>query len=289
MDSDDRRSRYQDGADRYLRHVDDTYVFDESSGLYKPISRHKQNDAEEKRRVEVQGQPLRIQTKVDWDWLDILFKTLGFLATVATLVLLWLTVRYAHRQWKAMDQTLGEVQKQTVSVKESADAAKKSADVGEEMLLTSRAVISLGGPRIDAASRTISFNIENTGKIRSGTIRIVSYAEVNTMEKPQANSQRGYMVAYWRQTRYDGISAGDQTSIGYSPVLNIDVDAIRSGLQSFVIGFEITYNDGFTNTPARKISRVMCSYAIGPPEFIRFGECLPINSPQGHSVESMRL
>jgi hypothetical protein len=95
----------RDESARYIDQVCDAYVFDESTGIYKPRAPQEGQQERPQGAVEIGGQPLRTETKVTRDWFDTLLKCIGLVISFATLVLLVLTVYYAHNQWTEAKRT----------------------------------------------------------------------------------------------------------------------------------------------------------------------------------------
>ncbi|HEY6768917.1 MAG TPA: hypothetical protein VI386_29535 [Candidatus Sulfotelmatobacter sp.] len=75
-----RHNQYYANAE--LRNVDDTYVFDAASGLYKPKSYNRENNSEAQTSRVIYDGPIDIRTRRDW---------FNILLTVLTLLVL---VRY---------------------------------------------------------------------------------------------------------------------------------------------------------------------------------------------------
>jgi hypothetical protein len=119
------RKQDQQNAEAHLRKVSDRYVYDSSSGLYK----QKSANHEENRSTDTNGHSHSFPFFVDVrrDWVPIVVSALS-------IALLGVTIYYARKQWKAMDDTLREIKKQTISNKTSAEAAKSSADTAAATL-----------------------------------------------------------------------------------------------------------------------------------------------------------
>lgn len=99
------RRQYQDETDAYLDKVSGRYVFDSASGIYrqKP-SQHHENSGSADATGRYKWIPFWVNVQRDW----IVIAISGF-----TTLLLFVTVYYSHKQWKAMNDTLCEARKQT--------------------------------------------------------------------------------------------------------------------------------------------------------------------------------
>jgi hypothetical protein len=105
MDKEYSRGNEEKDPSANLRQVDETYVFDESSGLYKPVGTAKKEEPGNRRIVELDGQVLRTRTSVSRDWFDYIVKFFGFLVSIGTLLLLTFTVIFSNRQWREAKRT----------------------------------------------------------------------------------------------------------------------------------------------------------------------------------------
>ncbi|HTB98107.1 MAG TPA: hypothetical protein VK716_13935 [Terracidiphilus sp.] len=85
-----------------LRDVDDTYIFNTSSGLYEPKTYSRQNN-EHPNPGAVKKRPMFLH--VNRDWLTVIISILALAVSIGTLALLGKTVYWAHEQWKQMRAT----------------------------------------------------------------------------------------------------------------------------------------------------------------------------------------
>jgi hypothetical protein len=109
--------------DRYLRNIDDSYVFDATTGLYKPKTYNEQTQSDNKKPG---SHPrFRIFTDPKRDWVAI---TVG----VLTLIVVGLYTHYARKQWQEAHRTA----EQAVI---SACAAKSAAETADATLKNSQA------------------------------------------------------------------------------------------------------------------------------------------------------
>lgn len=130
------RSDEGKNATRYLRQIDDTYVYDSASGLYKPKSADAEARSQDQQHGRSGSSPFFVNIRRDWLAIGISFLTLLAVAIYAY---------YAARQWTEM--------------KKAAEAAKKSADIAacalesntEALHLTERAWV--GVERVDGDIR----------------------------------------------------------------------------------------------------------------------------------------
>ncbi len=130
MEHNNDTSADQDQTYSKSRHIDETHIFNSSSGLYEPKSYYRQRQVESETPGKFVDRPLFIRTHRDW--LIILISIFGLLISLLTLYLLFRTVHWARKQWEAVDKQFPEIQ-------ESADAAKNAADSAVNSLQFSKA------------------------------------------------------------------------------------------------------------------------------------------------------
>src|SRR6266403_3858865 len=82
---------------RYLRNIDDTYIFDADTGIYKP--RAEETEQERKRQHPGSNPESRFFTNPRTDWRPVLVATC---VSLLTIVLLFFTVRYSRLQYREM-------------------------------------------------------------------------------------------------------------------------------------------------------------------------------------------
>ena len=102
------------GPSRYLRQVDDTYVLDSSSGIYKPKTETSST------QLAGTGKKTPFYLHIPHDWLALVI-------SVATLILLGVTVYFARLQWIEMRDA-------TLATKKAATAAETAANVASQAL-----------------------------------------------------------------------------------------------------------------------------------------------------------
>jgi hypothetical protein len=203
MNSERHRSDNQNDADKYLRQIDDTYVFDEASGIYRPVSRAKEQETANRKRVEIEPQPLGIHVRRDW--IDLTLKFFGFVVSVGTLGLLVLTVLYAYKQWQ-------EANRSANAAECTARIAQDSLRNQEQSFITDqRAWVGLGNATCEKCSNAMKsinvsepkFFILNTGKTPALHVRVEAYPIVKIykiLEPPptfeEAKNGKQYSVIF---------------------------------------------------------------------------------------------
>ena len=99
--------RYQDHTDssKCLRQIEDIYVYDPSSRLYKPKTTTHNDEAKQSVQTNFYDQPIRVRaiTRTETDWIMFGLTLVGILVSCLTLALLLLTVNYARKQWHEME------------------------------------------------------------------------------------------------------------------------------------------------------------------------------------------
>jgi hypothetical protein len=129
------------------RNIDDTYILDPASGIYKPKTVVTQTEAD--RQHPGNNRNARFFTDPRTDWHPILRVTIPI--SLLTLLLLGATVIYTKRQWKTLNDTYSEIHKQTVAAQCTAKAAQEQAALMEKQLEGTMAarVYVVMGIRID--------------------------------------------------------------------------------------------------------------------------------------------
>jgi hypothetical protein len=120
----DRRERHDEDTDRYLNRVQSRFAVHDSSDLYVP--KHLKLD-EQPPNADDPGTTSTQRLLFDGarNWLPILI-------SATTLLLLGLTVLYTRRQWRTMNDTLGEIRQQTSSAQTTAIASQNMAQAAHE-------------------------------------------------------------------------------------------------------------------------------------------------------------
>lgn len=143
------------------RQIDDTYVFDPASGVYKPKTCY-----QEAKRKRV--------TKIFKSWTPVVFSGL-------TLLLLWKTVNYTRLQWSEMKRaadaaqnTLREIQKQTTLMRQQLVGSQSA--IVEFYAIPELHVNSLG------EATDVTLNIANNGQIITRNIPV--HVEITRLTWP---------------------------------------------------------------------------------------------------------
>lgn len=103
-----KRDQHERSSECYLEKVADRYVFDAASGIYKQKTAEANTHRSDNTPGGNEKLPLWVRTLRDWPVLIVSILTLGLLVA---------TVHYARKQWLAMNDTVVEMQRQTVEDK----------------------------------------------------------------------------------------------------------------------------------------------------------------------------
>jgi hypothetical protein len=127
-------------AQKYLRRVDDTYIFDAASGLYQPRSQKTEHEVEKDNLQEINHGPVVIGFEVEKDWISHLIAFSALLVSIFTLFFLCLTVYYTQKQWKAANAMV-KIARNGNIIAQSANAqtlikAQQSNDISRDSLIT---------------------------------------------------------------------------------------------------------------------------------------------------------
>jgi hypothetical protein len=124
----DPKDNYKRHATRDPRNIDDTYIFDPSTGIYKPKAI--ETDQERARKQAGTNRRTSFFTDNKTDWRPVWIATVISLFTVA---LLGLTVRYSHKQWIEMIRSAD-------ATTLAANAATSAAQTAQQSMLDNRAL-----------------------------------------------------------------------------------------------------------------------------------------------------
>jgi hypothetical protein len=141
-------NRHPPEKDKSDRNIDDTYVYDSASGLYKPQSHENEEERREKRRG--RNSRLPFFANVRRDWLTIFF-------SAVTLVVVGAYTYYAKGQWHEMIRAAN-------AAKSAAETARLQLELSERPWV--HAQISLSGPftfTINGANIPLEIIRLNTG------------------------------------------------------------------------------------------------------------------------------
>jgi hypothetical protein len=127
VDDDPKGNKDHKEAENYLQYIEDTYVFDGPSGLYKPKTHTIQKEGQDQRHVEIHNQPVIVaepaKSKTDWPMVFVTF--LGVCASIISIILLYINAIFVHDQWREMHES-------TLQSIRSADAANEQVRQSRE-------------------------------------------------------------------------------------------------------------------------------------------------------------
>lgn len=163
------------------------------------------------------------------------------------------TLDYNASQFdRAMRQTINQTSSQYRATQESivsARAAQSAAQTAIDTLhIAQRAYISTGTPSMNFTAGTIHIPLINSGHIPSGLIQIKTF-EVTADVRDPSNIRDGTVIEkHWMPSTKQAFQIGQ--GIGFEfPIRMATAEKVAAGTQYFIIAGNITYNDGFPDTP----------------------------------------
>jgi len=186
MERNDQAAEHNRQAEKGFRHIDDTYIFDPSSGIYQPKSYAERNQIHKENSQEVHQHTHLAPTGGNGaSWLQALFTALGVMVSIITAGLLLLTIIFAKKQWSEMHQA-------TIQSIRSADAAASAAQTSSDILRNSRreaeienrpilwVTKDLGAPQIEPSSGLAwEWHITNYGRTPALDVEVEQQAVIN--------------------------------------------------------------------------------------------------------------
>jgi hypothetical protein len=172
MDGKPNANGSEGNAAEYLKQTEGDFSRSLTTGLYQPKSEH----PAEKIDVHVDARlenPSTIRRPLGsfQDAAANFLSGVALIISLATVLGLALTVKFAYQQWQTMNKTYGEIQKQTAAVQCEAQAAQRSADASIEQMrplvipknITIEAPIEFSSDQMFAEFQ-IQYLLENIGK-----------------------------------------------------------------------------------------------------------------------------
>jgi hypothetical protein len=143
---------------------------------------------------------------------------------------------------------------QAVATKQAADAATSAAATAKDTLhISEKAYIVTGATEMDAAKKTVTIPIVNSGHIPSGRVEItVHEATVFSIAPERRTNLRNTVERHWSRNHLDSVSPGLPMST-LVPVAEIDETKLNGGYQAIFVAGYIVYNDGFPDTPDQRL------------------------------------
>jgi hypothetical protein len=106
MRGQDQGKQYQSNVDEFLRQTRDSHLINPATGIYEPHSLYVQKAENRPKPGSISEQPFFVSSNPLWtDRFTAVAATVGALTSAATLILLILTVWYAHKQWQEAKRT----------------------------------------------------------------------------------------------------------------------------------------------------------------------------------------
>jgi hypothetical protein len=216
-----------------FREVDDIYVFDGTSGLYKPHSESSEKQAENHATHVILETPIPVRVGRDW---------LALFVSVLTLLVLALYTSYTHVQADLATVTTAETLVGVHAARDSADTAKQVSDNATKSFhVSERPYVTVDNVEFDTAlepDQDIGFSVicDNSG--RSPALK-VSYVTTAFLD----NKRIGEPVAHEGATV---IASGHPTKNHF--IMNFsspDITHIKASDNAFKIQGEIKYTDIF--------------------------------------------
>ena|ERR1700737_3272669 len=112
-------------TNHYLRQVDDTYIFDCASGLYKPKTYRIEEEGREQQRGKKSKLPFFVDVRRDWFTVTI---------SIATLIVISIYTYYAKGQWHEMINAASEAHKNAVAATDAATFAGQQINLSRDAL-----------------------------------------------------------------------------------------------------------------------------------------------------------
>jgi len=159
----------------------------------------------------------------------------------------------------------------------AANAAKSAAQTAISTLhVSERAYVAFGAPQWSMEQKTIDIRIENDGRIPSGKVEVVAHEA--TVDVPTVDAVSNLATAtekHWQRTIFQTIIPTVPMSIKI-PIVKMDSERLKTGLQLvMVVGF-ISYNDGFDDSPiTREPFCVQSLYSV-PLKQVLLSPCDPV-------------
>jgi hypothetical protein len=147
---------------RYLRDVDDTYVFDITTGLYKPKSYNEEFYTSDKKPGSHKRFPLFVNPKRDW---------LTIIVSLLTLIVVGLYTHYARLQWQEAKRTAGQSIISAAAAKSAAETAhntlineQKIFEINQRPYMVAQSPLFIGRGPIPDAGIQANITFQNIGK-----------------------------------------------------------------------------------------------------------------------------
>ena len=143
MDEDANSRSYESSATRYLRQTENGFLISPTSGLYEPKATHPTNEI----HIHVDAQlnnPGQVRERPTGLWQDSIANFISgaaLLVSLLTLIGLVLTVKFAYKQWRTMNDTYTEIQKQTSFVQQPAKSSQQQSILMRQQLVGTEAAV----------------------------------------------------------------------------------------------------------------------------------------------------
>jgi hypothetical protein len=224
-----------------FREVDDTYIFNASTGLYEPKTYERQDQVERKLAGTAPKHPLFVNSPPSK--IVILISVLGLLVSVLTLLGLGLTVYFTRLQWQEAKRTAD------ASICAANNASEQTKILQKQIELEYGAVVAVADP-VKVDPHYISATFINYGRspatnlIARGVLTKLSFPggkplwtkdisfDREAIPIPQSNGQQpaDINMAHWEE-RVSGVTIDDEEDAAYS------------------FQFTFSYFNGFRDTP----------------------------------------
>jgi hypothetical protein len=200
----------------------------------------------------------------------------------------------AGKQADSTKDLADRMKDQAIQTKVIADQAKVSAGAARSAALTAistlhvseRAYVAFGPPQWDMDRKTIDIQLQNNGHIPSGRVEVVTHeATVNVPTMTAPSNLATAIEKHWERTIFQTIAPNIPMKI-VIPIIQMNTERLKSGLQLvMVVGF-ISYSDGFENSPLiKQLFCVQSLYSI-PLKQVLLGPCDPAEYlPKMESVD----
>ena len=140
------------GEDRYPQEhpasFDDGYVFDGSTGIYKPKSY--ESHTQVSNEVDRKGKKRSFRVSVDPTFVDVLpiiISVVGVSVSLITVILLIATVKYTYMQWQEANRSATAAETSAAAAKSAAETAAKTLVNSQRPFRSISALMSFSLPR----------------------------------------------------------------------------------------------------------------------------------------------
>jgi hypothetical protein len=164
-----------------------------------------------------------------------------------------------------------------------ARAARRAAKAAEDAAVTAkdavhiseRAYVMLATPQINFAAHTFNVNINNVGRIPSGTLDMIVHVVVVNVANPFRLNLLDFQKApekHWKPYHFNSVPIGSALFISQF-LEKMDEAQIEASQQHVVFIALVSYNDGFEGTPVQEFTTCIDASTIATTKQLTFIPC----------------